>query len=139
MHDSDRRVGRGSELVVGLLVVAFFVFILWFLLIRPRDTRAPGLEATPIVPITSPVIDDPNTAFENVIATPTPEATPTFTPEPRPTPSPTPLVYVVQPGDSLSAIAQRFGVTVEALIEVNRLVDPDTLQVGQEIVIPATP
>ncbi|MBM4436171.1 MAG: LysM peptidoglycan-binding domain-containing protein [Actinobacteria bacterium] len=137
MHDSDRRLARGSELVVGLLVVAFFVFLLWFLLIRPRETRAPAFEATPIPAATAPIIDEPNRAFERVIATPTPEPTPTATPQPRPTPSPTPLVYSVRPGDSLSAIAARFGVTVEALVQANRIVNPDSLSVGQPLTIPS--
>ncbi len=47
-----------------------------------------------------------------------------------------PTVYVVQPGDTLSTIAEQFDVTVEALMQVNDLANPDTLFVGQELVIP---
>ena len=39
------------------------------------------------------------------------------------TPAP-PLRYEVQPGDTLSAIATRYGVTVRDLVRVNRLVNP---------------
>lgn len=46
-------------------------------------------------------------------------------------------IYVVQAGDTLSEIALRFGVTVEALIDANNLQDPNLIQVGQEIFIPA--
>jgi murein DD-endopeptidase MepM/ murein hydrolase activator NlpD len=45
-------------------------------------------------------------------------------------------VYIVQEGDTLSAIAQRFGVTVDQIVEVNSLANPDVLSIGQAIVIP---
>ncbi|MDE2990494.1 MAG: LysM domain-containing protein [Chloroflexota bacterium] len=138
MQDSDRTVGRGSELFVGMLVVAFLVFLLWFLLLRPEDpnTAEPAPTQSPVVSPTA-IIDDPNRAFQNVIATPTPNPTPTATPVARPTPTPTPFVYTVQAGDTLSAIAGRFGLTVEELVQANRLVDPDSLQIGQQITIPS--
>ncbi len=122
---------------MGLLVVAFLVFVLWFFLLRPRDDSTPVAPLTP-APASVPtlIIDDPNTAFKSVIATPTPAPTPTPTPAPRPTPSPTVSVYTVQAGDTLSGIAERFGVTVEDLVRVNRILDRDSLQVGQEVTIP---
>jgi LysM repeat protein len=46
------------------------------------------------------------------------------------------FVYTVQAGDTLSAIARRFGVSVNALVQLNRLQDPGLLRVGQELVIP---
>ena len=138
MQDTDRSLGRGSELFVGMLVVAFLVFLLWFLLLRPQDPNEvePAPTQAPIVSPTA-VIDDPNRAFEIVIATPTPNPTPTATPVARPTPTPTPFVYAVQAGDTLSGIAARFGLTVEELVQANRLVDPDSLQIGQQLTIPS--
>ncbi len=44
--------------------------------------------------------------------------------------------YVVQAGDSLSVIAQRHGVSQQALLRVNNLSNPDRIQVGQELIIP---
>ncbi len=58
---------------------------------------------------------------------------PTLTPA---LPTPTPVIYVVQAGDTLGAIAKEFGVTVEALQEVNAISDPTRLQIDQELVIP---
>ena len=64
-------------------------------------------------------------------------ATPTA--QPTPTAAPTPVLYVVQPGDTLSGIASRFGVSLAELIDANRerLPDPDRLNIGDELIIPA--
>lgn len=43
--------------------------------------------------------------------------------------------YVVQPGDTLSAIARRYGTTVAALVSANRLANPNHIYVGQRLVI----
>lgn len=48
-----------------------------------------------------------------------------------------PQEYVVQPGDILSAIAERFSVSMEAIVAANNLANPNALQVGQRLVIPA--
>ncbi len=45
--------------------------------------------------------------------------------------------YEVQPGDTLSAIAERLGVSLEALIAANHLTDPNRLDVGQVLTVPA--
>ena len=55
------------------------------------------------------------------------------------TPPPGPTVdrrYRVAPGDTLSAIADRFDVTEEALRRANGIDDPNDLLVGQDLVIP---
>jgi LysM repeat protein len=64
----------------------------------------------------------------SVPAPPLPTATPTATP--------TPVVHIVQKGENLLGIAEQYDVSVQALIEVNGIVDPRALQVGQELIIP---
>jgi LysM repeat protein len=44
--------------------------------------------------------------------------------------------YVVQPGDTLTEIAARFGVTVEVIVEANGIADPNLIIVGQVLMIP---
>jgi LysM repeat protein len=44
--------------------------------------------------------------------------------------------YRVQPGDTLGAIAVRFEIDLEVLMEANGITDPDRLEVGQMLVIP---
>lgn len=65
----------------------------------------------------------------------------TSTPEPSPTPapSPTPVIYVVKSGDTLLSIAIEFGTSVAALQQANGIIDPASLQIGQELVIPLGP
>jgi nucleoid-associated protein YgaU len=78
-----------------------------------------------------------------------PPATPSPTAEPAPEVEPTPepeeeaagaaQTYVVESGDTLSGIAQRFGVTVDAIVEASGLEDPDRLAIGDELTIPPPP
>ncbi len=44
--------------------------------------------------------------------------------------------YTVQAGDTLSAIAARFGVSTDSLLAANGITNPDLLQVGQLLLIP---
>ena len=47
-------------------------------------------------------------------------------------------IHVVQPGESLSAIAAKHGVSMQDLVELNTLADPNRIRVGQEIKYAAT-
>ncbi len=51
-------------------------------------------------------------------------------------PTPVPREYTVKDGDTLSAIAARFGATVDDIIALNNIADPNALQVGQNLLIP---
>jgi putative chitinase len=44
--------------------------------------------------------------------------------------------YIVQPGDTLSAIARRYGTTVSAIANANGLYNPNHIYVGQKLYIP---
>jgi LysM repeat protein len=46
------------------------------------------------------------------------------------------ITYTVQTGDTLFLIARRYGTTVERLIEVNNIADPNSIFVGQTLIIP---
>ncbi len=54
------------------------------------------------------------------------------------TTTPATSIYVVQAGDTLNAIARRFGTTVAELMRLNNLSNPDRIVVGQKLVVPAT-
>lgn len=59
------------------------------------------------------------------------------TPAPGQTPAPgSTTTYTVASGDTLFAIARRFGTTITALVSLNNLTNPDRLDVGQVLKIP---
>lgn len=57
---------------------------------------------------------------------------------PTPVPEPTQQIYVVQSGDTMSRIANRFGVPLAVLCEVNKATIPncDKVVVGANVIIP---
>jgi LysM repeat protein len=74
--------------------------------------------------------------------TSTPRATPTLSPATPPPQAeagvtPTPIVYIVQAGDTLIPIANKFGVSVADVIAANGGLNPATLQIGQRLTIPS--
>ena len=71
------------------------------------------------------------------VTVPTIEAlTPTPPPTPTPTSTPEAFIYVVQGGDTLGSIASEFGTSLNAIIAVNDLENPNILSIGQQIEIP---
>lgn len=71
-------------------------------------------------------------------AAPEPEAAPAAAPPPAPAPAaappparPSAAEHVVEPGDTLGGIAQRYGLSVADLVRYNGLADPDHVVVGQ--------
>ena len=80
------------------------------------------------------VLDTPT---ENPIPTSTPEVTIAEIVTPTTLPPTAPRVYIVASGDTLSGIAERFGTTSAEIIELNDLADPDSLAIGDELLVPA--
>lgn len=72
-----------------------------------------------------------------------PTTTPTVTPITPITPVPPPtgvgFPYVVQWGDTVFAIARRFGVTMDAIVAANGLPNPNQIRAGQVLIIPSLP
>jgi LysM repeat protein len=103
----------------------------------PSPTASPT--ATPTAtPTPSATPTKSPTPSHTVTKSPTP--TPTVTKSPTPTPTPTattkPSSYTVVSGDTLSKIATRFGVTQAALMAANKITNPNSIQLGQKLVIP---
>jgi LysM repeat protein len=68
--------------------------------------------------------------------TPTQTAAPSPTQQPTATATPGLTTHTVEAGDVLSSIAQEYEVTVQAIVEANELADPNSLNVGQVLIIP---
>jgi LysM repeat protein len=50
--------------------------------------------------------------------------------------SASPRIHVVQPGEYVTLIAQRYGVTPQAILQANNIANPNYIEVGQHLVIP---
>jgi len=60
-------------------------------------------------------------------------------PGPSLTPNKDTLVYSVQSGDTVSGIAQRFGSTIDWILQANKLKPTDYLRIGQSLTVPRAP
>lgn len=104
-----------------------------WLLSRPTQTVLAEVEPT-WTPSPTPI-----SVSASPELTPTLKSTPVVNePVMDPTSSPTavPPVHLVGPGETLIMLAGRYGVSVDALVAVNDLGNPDLLYVGQRIVLP---
>lgn len=91
-----------------------------------RATSAPAATATRAATATAPTPRATAPAGATAAATATATGGP-FT------------AYTVQPGDTLKAIAELYGVTVQELIAANELPNPDSLTVGTVVRVPREP
>ena len=95
----------------------------------PSPTATPTKSPTPTPTVTK-------TPAPTKSPTPTPTATKTPTPTPTPTATTKPSTYTVVSGDTLTKIANRFGVTQAALMAANKITNANSIQLGQKLVIP---
>ncbi|VAW30303.1 hypothetical protein MNBD_CHLOROFLEXI01-641 [hydrothermal vent metagenome] len=89
----------------------------------------------------NPQISNPNLIFVGQeLEIPT-DAPPNPTPVPPPPSTPPPTgsqTYIVQPGDTLSAIARRFNTTVNAIAQASGISNINYITVGQRLTIPGS-
>jgi LysM repeat protein len=123
----------GERLRIGFIaltavVVALAIASAIFSAARPAPSQGEVRYTPSATPSPSP---SPRLTFTLQPPTSTPVATDT------PSPSPTFMSYVFKPGETLSGIASRFGVTLQALLAANPdITDPRRIQNGQRIFVP---
>lgn len=101
-------------------------------------TRAP-LESVPetLTPDESPRIGPDSELPPTWTPAPTlPIATPQLAGEEVEVPAEEQETYTVQAGDTLAEIAAAYGVTLDAIVEANDIVNVDVIEVGDVLVIP---
>ncbi len=105
--------------------------------VTDEQAEATALPSVPAAVTFTPVPPTVTPTFTNTPVPPTPTVTSTVTPTPTPTATATPIMtHVVQPDEALWEIAERYGVDVEDLIELNNIEDPDHLVPGEELKLP---
>lgn len=134
----------GQAILVGLLLLAFLAIVLARLSAgggTPIGASGPGGSPTPrtsasvdatAAPTVRPTAAPPSTSSAGPNASVATSAQPAT---PRPTLIST-RTYKVKSGDTLIAIAARFGTTTKVLRDLNRLTDPSNLKIGQVLKLP---
>lgn len=120
-------------LQMPMRTVAFLLCLFLIILFVTGCGQVITLSPTP-VPTATPTI-----ALTLAVDALPPTSTPApYTPEPTftPTLTPTPVFHTVAAGESLLSIAGAYNVSSAALQDANGILDPRTLQVGQQLIIP---
>ena len=142
--------GTGQAVLVAVLGIALVAI----LLARPSG-NAGGIPPNGTAAAAGGASSGPTVVAGAPSISPSPDATPTkapATPEPTAKPTKAPAsatppaassepatsgaTYKVKSGDTLSAIAARFGTTTRVLIRLNGITDPSRLKIGQILKLP---
>jgi LysM repeat protein len=135
----------GQGVLVGLLALAFAAI----LVARPTgdggaangDTGATPRATTAAVASATPRPSTKATSVPVVTARPVGSQPPVSSTQPSTPPATTQpttsgATYKVKRGDTLSAIAARFGTTVKVLVSLNHISDPSRIHAGQVLKLP---
>ncbi len=114
------RMRRGISFIIHL---SSFIILATACATPPTQSAPPALTLVPYLTATH-------------VALPSPEG---LVPLTTPLPSPTPFTYTVQKGDSLSTIAEKFGVKLDDLQAANPEISSNAMSVGQVLKIPSNP
>ena len=118
----------GAVLVVGVIALFFGVNMALEAMRSPSPTPTPSV-ATGVTPLPNPAAQSSPPPF----LMPSPSPSPTLAP-------PQQRTHTVEGGDTLNRIAQRYGVTVEAIMQANGFTDRNRiLRIGERLIIPDAP
>jgi LysM repeat protein len=95
----------------------------------PVGTPTVVLTNTPVIGVTIAT----KTSMPMAIIEVTLEPVPTTTPKP----SATPNLYIIEEGDTLFDIASNLGTTLDEILSLNPGIQPELIQVGQDLIVPA--
>ena len=93
--------------------------------VSPSPSITPNLS---LIPYSSPTPRDISSQTPMLLASPTSP----------PPPTPTPITYTIVVGDTMLAIALRYGISLEELLAANPEVNPRALSVDTVLIIPST-
>lgn len=125
-----------SQFVFVMVVNALLTLVLTSTALLVYDWRRPAPEFS-LPPLPSPVTSQNESPVEAAAAADAP-ASPTSAAVDVNAAAGGGRTYTVREGDSLSAIAQLFGVSQNSLAQSNGIVDPNLIIPGQTLVIPPT-
>lgn len=129
-------MARWQWILVGIFVfITFSVFAALIVSLLEPPAPLPTPTRTPL-----PTFTPTGTPRPTAILMPTQPATATpvvsYIEPPTATPTPGARTHTVLPDETLATIAEKYSVTVEAIVELNNLTNPNVIEVGQELLIP---
>lgn len=140
---SGRAVAIGTVVFVVSIIVGGIVAVDIYLrrtssepeILQPKPAVTAGATAQPMLdpPPTPTLVVIPITLPPTTVTAP---PTPTKARIPDAASEPEPEIYKIREGDTLLGIADRFGVTMEELVELNQIENPSLISVGRELLIP---
>ncbi|MCX4751435.1 LysM peptidoglycan-binding domain-containing protein [Kitasatospora sp. NBC_01287] len=133
-------------MTLGGIAVALGTTVAGLLSLNPQisnpDRIAEGQQitvpaASPSAVASQPPAPAPEATESPVPAQPSPIEAPAPSPDPVPTPAPGAATHTVVAGDTLSAIAARYGASLAAVVNANpQITDRDRIEIGQVISLP---
>ncbi|MBI5963448.1 MAG: LysM peptidoglycan-binding domain-containing protein [Chloroflexi bacterium] len=151
LQKNTSKLSRWLKLIIYSLIATLIASCA-----TPTATPAYFPTYDPFLPISGNAAENPSTPDPNATRQPTPTRVPLTVSPPasisadQPVSTPTPDArhalpalrqeaeqYVVQAGDTLGLIAQNYGISVGALMEANNITDPNLLEVGMTLNVPA--
>ncbi len=120
-------------IVVGVLLAVSFIFAYRPQLGLPQPTWPTRITSTATVTATA---THTSTRLPSASPTASRTKTPTATRVPPTATKPPPVTYVVQFGDNLTVIAEKFRVSIEAIMIANGLSDRELIREDQILIIP---
>jgi LysM repeat protein len=108
-----------------ILYPSLFILLMTACAAQPTQPAPPAGEVIPFA-----------TSTRNPQSLPSPEG---LVPLTTPLPSPTPFTYQVESGDTMSGVAEKFGVALDDLLAANPEVSSNAMSVGTTLKIPSDP
>lgn len=122
-----------ATLVVLLLAASAGLGAAW-IVAAMRAVPVPA--AAQITPTPVPASSGSGTPSSRPSLTPSGQPRHTPTPAPLTTPEPPPFIHVVQRNETLLYIAELYGVSIEDIVALNDIRNPDLIHRDQELLIP---
>ena len=135
---SDGQIDRATQ--AGKFAQRLIVVLLFVVVLMAVGLGGPRIAAL-VMPGATPGSSSPPPGASALAGSPIPSLSPGPTSTPSPTASPTasptpaPVVYRVKRGDTLGSIAAKYGVTVQAIKNANKLKN-SIIHVGERLEIP---
>lgn len=126
-----------AKVAILVIIALILAGIIYWIFAPKSEQDAPDMAST------ETAVAAAITASAQPTGTNTPTATPpiyieseTSVAQSAPVGSPTPIIYIIQKGDTLNSVSRKYGVPVQDIVTLNNIYNPNSIPIGQELLIP---